>query len=221
MFGINVSTTQGLLLSLAIALGFGIVTAIAYAVKNTYSKNMLVALIVLPVMITAVLTLINGNLNGGVGVGIAVAGAFGLLRFRSAPGTARDITFILISVASGLACANGAIGYGIIAVGAVLVIMTVFKFIPLGSNNTPMRKLKITVPENLDFSGYFDEVLKKYSLSFDLVNVKSTNMGSTFDLTYELTLRRGVNEKEFLDKIREINGNLPITCSKLIDKETL
>lgn len=219
MFKLDVGGTPGLLLSLAFALLFGIVTAIVYAFKNRYSRHMLVALVVLPVVICAVLTLVNGNISGGVGVGIAIAGAFGLLRFRSAPGTAMDIAYVFIALASGVTAATGEVSYGAIAVGGSLAVILAFKFIPLKTGKSNFRSLRLTVPESLNYTEAFDEVLRKYSSSYELIKAKTTNMGSTFELTYDLTLRAGANEKEFIDEIRVRNGNLPVSCSTLSSKE--
>lgn len=218
MFKLDVGEMPGLLLSLAFALLFGTVTAIVYAFKNRYSRHMIVALVVLPIVICAVLTLVNGNV-GGVGIGIAIAGAFGLLRFRSAPGTAMDITYVFIALASGVTAATGEVGYGAIAVGGSLAVIAVFKFIPLKKGNSSFRSLRLTVPESLNYTEAFDEVLHKYSSSYELIKAKTTNMGSTFELTFELTLKAGANEKEFIDEIRVRNGNLPVSCSTLSAKE--
>lgn len=221
MYKVSITDNQGLIICLAFALAFGVVTALVYAWKNRYSKSMFISLMVLPIAITAVLTLINGNLGGGVGVGIAIAGAFGLLRFRSVPGTAQDITYVFISLVAGVAASTGEIGYGAIAVGSTLVIMIAFKFIPLKKTKSNFRTVKITMPESLDYSDAFDDVFKKYASQCDLVKSKTTNMGSTFELTYELVLKNAAEEKVFLDELRIRNGNLPISCSSLSAKEEL
>lgn len=221
MYKVDVTNNAGLIICLAFALLFGIVTAAVYAIKSRYSRNMFVALMVLPVAIAAVLTLINGNLGGGVGVGIAIAGAFGLLRFRSAPGTALDITYVFVALVSGVTAATGEIGYGMIAVGSALVILLIFKFIPLKKAKSNYRTVRLTVPESLNYFEAFDDVLRKYSSTYELVKSKTTNMGSTFELTYELMLRQGINEKEFIDELRVRNGNLPVICSTVSVKDDM
>ncbi len=216
MFSLDTTTTEGILYSMAFALLFGAVTAVVYAVKNRYSRNMFISLIVLPVAIGAVLTLINNNLSGGVGVGIAIAGAFSLLRFRSVPGTALDITYVFIALVSGVTAATGQVAYGGIAVGATLLILLIFKFIPDKKRKSNMRSLRLTVPESLNYAEAFEEVLKQYALSYELVKVKTTNMGSTFELIYDIMLKNGADEKQFIDDLRVRNGNLPISCSVLV-----
>ena len=215
MFSLDTNTTSGILFSMLFALAFGIATAVVYAIKNRYSRNMVISLIVLPTAIAAVLKLINTNLSGGVGVGIAIAGAFSLLRFRSVPGTALDITYVFIALVSGVTAATGQIGYGAVAVGITLAVLLIFKFVPLGKRSTPRRSLRITVPESLNYTEAFEEVLAKYASCSELVKVKTTNMGSTFELHYELTLKNTADEKSLIDDVRVRNGNLPVSCSVL------
>ena len=215
MFSLDTNTTSGILFSMLFALAFGIATAVVYAIKNRYSRNMFISLIVLPTAIAAVLKLINTNLSGGVGVGIAIAGAFSLLRFRSVPGTALDITYVFIALVSGVTAATGQIGYGAVAVGITLAVLLIFKFLPLGKRSTPRRSLRITVPESLNYTEAFEEVLAKYASCSELVKVKTTNMGSTFELHYELTLKNTADEKSLIDDVRVRNGNLPVSCSVL------
>ena len=148
-------------------------------------------------------------------MGIAIAGAFSLLRFRSVPGTALDITYVFIALVSGVTAATGQIGYGAVAVGITLAVLLIFKFVPLGKRSTPRRSLRITVPESLNYTEAFEEVLAKYASCSELVKVKTTNMGSTFELHYELTLKNTADEKSLIDDVRVRNGNLPVSCSVL------
>ena len=200
MFSLDTNTTSGILFSMLFALAFGIATAVVYAIKNRYSRNMFISLIVLPTAIAAVLKLINTNLSGGVGVGIAIA---------------LDITYVFIALVSGVTAATGQIGYGAVAVGITLAVLLIFKFVPLGKRSTPRRSLRITVPESLNYTEAFEEVLAKYASCSELVKVKTTNMGSTFELHYELTLKNTADEKSLIDDVRVRNGNLPVSCSVL------
>lgn len=195
-----------------ISLGLGIVIAFIHTFKNEYSKNMLLALIALPAIIQAVIMLVNGN----VGTGIAVMGAFSLVRFRSTPGNAREITSIFLATASGLAMAMGYVGYAaalILVVGAATIVISLMG-LAAPSNST--RILRIFIPENLDYTTIFDDILDKYTSKSVLEKVKSTNMGSLFELQYNVVLRVGKNEKEFLDELRVRNGNLSISLSRPI-----
>ena len=209
MFSINTSTPAGLIYCALIALGFGILTAFVYAIKSNYSKNMLITLVILPVIVDVVLTIINGS----IGVGIAIAGTFGLVRFRSVPGSAKEICYIFLSMANGLMCSAGQVGYGGIVLGAVLVILLAFKFIPIKNNGSCERDVRITVPESLNYTEAFTEIFNKYAFQTELVKVKTTNMGSTFDLTFSIIMKDPKKEKEMIDEIRIRNGNLPVMSS--------
>ena len=212
MFSINVTTDPGRFICAAIAFGFGLITAFVYAFKNAYSRNMAITLVVLPVIVDVVLSLINGV----VGVGIAIAGTFGLVRFRSTPGSSRDICYIFLSMASGLMCSTGAVGYGGIILLSVLAVLFAFKFLPMNNGGSRERNVKITVAESMNYSTAFEEIFKIYTTRYDLVKVKTTNMGSTFDLTYSVSLRNVKQEKELIDSLRERNGNLPVMSSKVV-----
>ena len=166
----------------------------------------------LPAMVTVVIMLVNGNL----GAGVAVAGAFSLIRFRSAPGTAKEIAAIFTAMGVGLACGVGYIGYAaafaVIMCGAMLL----YGFIGLGSdkNEERQKKLTITIPENLDYSRVFDDLFEKYTVTHKLVNVKTTNMGSLFKLAYDVELKVDASEKGFIDELRCRNGNLEINLHR-------
>ncbi|MCR4721834.1 MAG: DUF4956 domain-containing protein [Lachnospiraceae bacterium] len=201
-----------------ISLGLGIIIAFIHSFKNEYSKNMLLALLVLPAIIQTVIMLVNGN----VGTGVAVMGAFSLVRFRSTPGNAREITSIFLSTVTGLAMAMGYVGVAallILVVGASTIAVSLMG-IAMPARGT--RVLKILIPENLDYTTIFDDLLEKYTAKADLDRVKSTNMGSLFELQYNVVLRAGANEKEFLDELRVRNGNLSISLGRpVVNREEL
>ncbi len=194
------------------ALVIGLILAGAYTYRNRYTKSFLVTLALLPAMVCVVIMMVNGN----VGAGVAVAGAFSLVRFRSVPGTAKEISAIFLAMCAGLIAGMGYLGYAALFTMILCGVMLLYNRIDLGSkrNGEKYKVLHITVPEDLDYTGAFDEILGKYTDSHELVQVKTTNMGSLFRLTYELVLNSAEAEKELIDKLRCRNGNLEISVSR-------
>ena len=176
------------------------------------STSFFVATALLPMTVAAVIALVNGNL----GVGVAIAGAFGLVRFRSAPGTAREIAAIFIAMAAGLAFGMGYIAYGaIFLLGSGGLLFAFGKFAKKAEASRDREKIiKITIPESLDYTEVFDDIFAEYASSAKLEKVKSANMGSMFRLSYRVTLKNAGSEKPMLDAIRTRNGNLEIQCSR-------
>ncbi len=204
------------ILCVAVALVIGLVLAGVYTYRTRYTKSFLVTLAMLPAIVCVVIMMVNGN----VGAGVAVAGAFSLVRFRSVPGTAKEIGAIFLAMCAGLITGMGYLGYALLftlVMGGITLLYNRFDF---GSkkNQECYKVLHITVPEDLDYTGAFDEVLDKYTSSHELVQVKTTNMGSLFRLTYNLVLNSNEAEKEMIDKLRCRNGNLEISVS---GKETV
>ena len=199
------------LLCMGVALALGMILAAAYMWKNAHSKSLLITLALLPAVVCVVIMMVNGN----IGAGVAVAGAFSLVRFRSAPGSAKEIMAIFLAMGAGLIC-----GMGYLAFAALftLVMCLVFLACNLASGGNQMdarqKILKITIPEDLDYSGVFDDIFARYTTHQELIQVKTTNMGSMFRLTYQVTLRSASLEKEMIDAIRQRNGNLEIMVSK-------
>lgn len=194
-----------------VSLFLGFCVAAVYMYRNTYSKSFVVTLALLPVMVQIVIMLVNGNL----GTGVAVMGAFGLIRFRSVPGTAREISSIFFAMAIGLATGMGYLAYAalfLVIVGAVMLLVSSSRF---GEAGRGVRILKITIPENLDYEGVFDDILAQHTLRADLEQVRTVNMGSLFELHYRICLRSPVIPKEFLDALRCRNGNLNIVCGRV------
>lgn len=203
------------LLCVGVALVIGVILAAVYSYKNRYTKSFLVTLAILPAIVCVVIMMVNGN----VGAGVAVAGAFSLVRFRSVPGTAKEIGAIFLAMAAGLIAGMGYLGYAVLFTVVLCGCMLLYNKLSFGSrkNVQETKVLHITIPEDLDYTGVFDEVLEKYTSSHELVQVKTTNMGSLFRLTYELVLSSADVEKELIDKLRCRNGNLEISVSR---KET-
>ena len=198
---------------IASALVIGIGFAFMCFFKSKSSKNFLITLALLPAAVAMVILLVNGN----IGIGVAVAGAFGLVRFRSAQGNAKEITEIFVAMAAGLALGTGYIAYALIFIiiaGAALMIFSRTKVFEHKVQNNE-KIMKITIPEDLDYNEVFDDLFQRYTKEHELVRVKSTNMGSLFRLTYEITMIDKKLEKEFVDQLRCRNGNLEIQMERI------
>lgn len=208
----SISISNLLIATLAsIVLGFGV--ALTYMYKNVYSKSFVVTLVLLPAIVQVVIMMVNGNL----GTGVAVMGAFSLVRFRSIPGTAKDISSIFFAMAVGLATGMGYITIAflfLIIISLVSILLSTIKFgeqkIDYGE-----KELKITIPENLDYNGVFDDLLKKYTKKSELIHVKTTNLGSLYELKYLITMKNSGEIKDFMDALRCRNGNLNIACGRV------
>lgn len=200
------------LLCIGVTLILGLILAGVYTYRNRYSGSFLVTLALLPAIVCVVIMMVNGN----VGAGVAVAGAFSLVRFRSVPGTAKEIGAIFLAMCAGLIAGMGYLGYSVLFTVVLCGVMMLYGRLDFGSrkNGERYKVLHITVPEDLDYTGVFDEVLGEYTVSHELVQVKTTNMGSLFKLTYDLVLKGTEVEKELIDKLRCRNGNLEISISR-------
>lgn len=203
-------TPGAFLLCIAVSLLLGGVIAAAYMKCSHYTQSFVVTLILLPSIVQTVIMLVNGN----VGTGVAVAGTFSLVRFRSVPCNARDIGAIFLAMAVGLAT-----GVGYLAMAALLgvllsAVMVLLCRLNVGARGTGEKHLTVTIPENLDYTTLFDDLMQRYTSSSELVNVKTTNMGSLYKLEYEIVLRDAKKEKEMIDEIRCRNGNLEISCGR-------
>lgn len=197
------------LICVGVALLLGIIIAITHMKTSQTSKGFLVTLAILPLLVMAVMIMINGNL----GTSIAILGAFSLIRFRSIQGQAKELLSIFFAMAIGLACGMGHLLFGTIITAIAVAAILFFSFTPILEPNKKQRVLKIVVPEDLDYEEVFDDILKKYTSKHELVRMKTMNMGSLYKLTYNVTLRSGIKEKEFLDEIRIKNCNLKVTLS--------
>lgn len=209
---VSVISVTDFLLCLGFSLVLGLVMAFAYMYRTRYTKSFVITLALLPAVVCVVIMLVNGN----VGTGVAVAGAFSLVRFRSVPGTAKEICTLFLAMGAGLIAGMGYLGFAVLFTLVMCVMFVLYNRLDFGSkkNSETFKTFAITIPEDLDYSGIFDDIFTEYTLSHDLVRVKSTNMGSMFKLTYNVMLRDVSREKEMIDKIRCRNGNLEITVSK-------
>ena len=187
----------------------GVIVAYTHKKTSKYSKNFLITLAILPVLVQTVMIMVNGNL----GTSIAIVGAFSLVRFRSLPGTSKEILSVFFAMAIGLATGMGHIFFASIMTVIVSVSIILFNKLKLFDLNPNTKMLKILIPENLDYTNMFDDIFKKFVKEYKLEKVKMTNMGSLFELSYRITFKNDINEKEFIDEIRIRNGNLKIILS--------
>lgn len=200
------------LLCIAVSIMIGIFLAFVHGYKNTSSRNFLITLALLPSIVCVIIMMVNGN----VGAGVAVAGAFSLVRFRSVPGTAKEIGSLFLAMGTGLVTGMGYLGYAVLSaliIGAMMFILNITGF---GTVNTSAlnKALRITIPEDLNYSEVFDDLFDKYTSRCEVVSVKTSNMGSLYRLHYNVTLRNLSTEKEFIDELRCRNGNLEISMSR-------
>lgn len=208
----HVIAVSDFMLCMGCAIMIGLFLSGCYMYRTRYTKGFVATLALLPAVVSVVIMMVNGN----VGTGVAVAGAFSLVRFRSAPGSAKEICMIFLAMGTGLVVGMGYLGYGFLIAVLLGGMTMLYSRIDFGANRKAAmyKTLHITIPEDLDYSGVFEPILKEYVSEYELTQVRTTNMGSLFRLTYDLTLRNAGKEKELIDKLRCRNGNLEITVSK-------
>jgi positive regulator of sigma E activity len=198
-----------LLSALGTAFALGFLISIVYSRTHkgkTPSQSFALTLVLLPAVVAVIILLIGNN----VARAFSLAGAFSIIRFRSAPGDPKDITYVLFSMATGLAAGMGFLLYAAVIGIALCAVMALLEVCGYGKRKATERLLKITVPENLNFKDAFERVLQKYTLSADLRKIRTADLGSVFELNYAVTLREGIDEKEFIDELRKRNGNMNI-----------
>ncbi len=200
------------LLCVGSALAIGLILAVFYMYRTRYTKSFVATLALLPAVVCVVIMMVNGN----VGTGVAVAGAFGLIRFRSVPGSAKEIGAIFLAMGAGLIVGMGYLGYGFLCAVILGFVSALYGRLDFGAQKRTLlyKTLHITIPEELDYMDVFEPILKEYTSACELTQVKTSNMGSLFRLTYNLTLNNVGKEKEMIDKLRCRNGNLEISISK-------
>ena len=188
----------------------GLMMAFAYQYRARATKSFLITLALLPAVVCVVIMMVNGN----VGAGVAVAGTFSLVRFRSVPGTAREIGMLFLAMGTGLICGMGYLGYAVLFAVVMTLLYMLLEAVEFGGTKANRFKtVRITIPEDLDYMGVFDDIFTRNLKKWNLSQVKSTNMGSMFRLTYDVEYRDGINEKRMIDDLRVRNGNLEITVS--------
>ena len=208
----TVITVSDFLLCILFSLALGLLIACSSMYRNRCSRSFILTLALLPAVVCVVIMMVNGN----VGTGVAVAGTFSLVRFRSAPGTAREICAIFLAMAAGLIAGMGYLGYAVLCTLVLGGAELLFRMLSAKADGgaSLYKTLHITIPEDLDYSDVFDEPLREFTREYELTSVKTTNMGSLFRLTYNITLRDSRTEKSLIDRLRCRNGNLEITVSK-------
>lgn len=212
--GLEVSTA---LIAAGVALVLGIALAITHQKTSQTTKGFLITLAVLPLLVMAVMIMINGNL----GTSIAILGAFSLIRFRSLQGRGKDLLSVFFAMMIGLACGMGHILFGTVITVIAIIAIVVLSFTHFLEPNPSERILKIVIPEDLDYDEVFNDIFKKYTTRAKLVTMKTINMGSLYNLTYDVKLKRGVKTKAFLDEIRVKNMNLKVLLSEPCAEEEI
>ena len=200
------------LLCLLVSLALGVILTLSYMWKNQHTKSFLVTLALLPAVVCVVIMMVNGN----IGAGVAVAGAFSLVRFRSAPGSAKEIVTIFLAMGAGLIAGMGYLGFAALFTVIMCAVFVLYDLVDIRGRRLPTahKMIKITIPEDLDYTEVFDDIFAEYTKEHELVQVKTTNMGSMFRLTYHVILKDCSAEKALIDRLRTRNGNLEIMVSR-------
>lgn len=207
-------TVQSLLLVLATAIGCGFIMSLVYLFtyrNENYSKGLSITIILLPAIVSMIIMLVSS-----MATALGVAGAFSIIRFRSTQGNPKDLAYIFSSLAIGLACGRGYWSAALILTVVLAAVLLILYFVGFATPRTPKMQLKVTIPESLNYKGAFDEVMAKYTKSYKLMKVKSTNFGTMFDLTFVVVFAKDIDEKAFLDDVRMLNGNLNITLQDYV-----
>ena len=203
---LSISSTLAVILS---AILLGLIISRIYILthkREGFSPSFSITLIMLPAIISIIILLVGNN----VARAFSLAGAFSLIRFRSAPGDPKDIAYVFFTLGTGLACGMGYIGYAAVFVIIMCIVMVVLTFINYGTAKNSLMQLKITIPEDVDYQGLFDEIFDEYTKNYTLQKVKTTDFGALFELLYTLTLKENADQKKFIDRLRCRNGNLNI-----------
>jgi hypothetical protein len=204
-----------MMLAIGVSLLLGLVVAKVYQFKTVYSKSFVMSLALLPTLIAIVIFLVNGSL----GAGVAVMGAFSLIRFRSAPGGAKELVSIFLVMTIGIAIGMGYLVFATVFTLIMSLAMLLLEVVNFGQMKHSMRQLTVVIPESLDYESIFDDIFNKAANHVELANVKTSDMGSLFKIKYIIHLNGRMTEKELIDALRTRNGNLEIAISRYITKE--
>ena len=215
---------QGLEISLsaffictAVSLLLGVLAALLSLYREKSSQSFALTLAMLPAVVQLIIMLVNGN----IGTGVAVAGAFGLVRFRSAAGSAREIGLLFLAMAIGLATGMGYVAMALLFFAIMAAFLLVLQYVRFGGTKENVRELKITIPESLDYDGLFDDLFNEYTAGSELERVKTSSMGTLYELDYKVVLKDEHKTKVFLDALRCRNGNLNVSCGRPVTREAL
>ncbi len=197
-------------IAIVVSMILGFLVSLFYMYKNTHTKSLALTLVLIPAIESVVIMMVNGNL----GAGIAVAGSFSLIRFRSVKGSARELTCIFLSMAIGIICGTGYVVVAALFTVILLAVSFVLTTLNFGNNEND-KYLNIVVPESLNYDEAFNEVLKKYTKEYELLNVKTINLGSLFRVEYRISLKKNTSIKNMIDEIRVLNSNLEVSCGMI------
>lgn len=203
-------TEGNAILAFVVAIMLGLLIAYVHTKTSKYTKNFIITLSALPILVCTIIMIVNGNL----GTGVAILGAFSLIRFRSMPGNSKEIVSVFFAMTVGIIIGSGYLILAIIITILVSTLLYILSKTKFGEVNADEKIIKISIPENLDYTNIFDDIFDKYLDKYELIKVKTTNMGSIFDLSYYIRLKKDVSEKEMIDKIRVRNGNLNIMIER-------
>lgn len=206
-----------LFISLFVAIILGFMISLVHKYTSKYSKNFLITITLLPILVETVMLMVNGNL----GTSIAIMGAFSLVRFRSIPGTSREILIVFFAMSVGLACGMGQVWFAIIITIICCVFLFLLNKISLFDKDKKQKNLKVLIPENLDYDDIFQDIFDEFTDYVYLEKTKTVNMGSMFELSYIINLKDNIKEKEFIDKIRMRNSNLKVVLERVADSYDL
>lgn len=207
IFETNTIDIINTLICMLVSLGLGLVVALTHTITKKYSKNFIIVLVLLPLLVQVVIMMVNGNL----GTSVAILGAFSLIRFRSMPGTSRELLSIFLDMAIGLSLGMGYITFTIIF--TLLTVLTILILEKLKLGEKPQKQnLKILIPEDLDYTEVFEDVFNEYTKEHNITKVKTTNLGSMYEISYDIIVKAN-KEKELIDALRVKNGNLNITLN--------
>lgn len=216
IFGMTADTTMNVgatITGMLIAAVYGLIIGCVYFLvckREQRSLSFFLSLVMIPAVVAVVIALVGSN----VARAFSIAGVFALVRYRSLPGDGKDIAFVFMAMASGLACGLGYLTLGLAAVVVLSVVVVLVNFAGSLMVKSECRQLRILIPEDMDYQGVFDDIFKEYATRTSLERIKTTNMGTLFELTYHIYLKNGVNEKKLMDDIRCRNGNLTVVLSK-------
>ena len=203
------TTVTEFLIALIASMAMGLIISFFYMYKNQHSKSFATALVIMPAAVTMVIMLVNGN----IGAGLGVAGSFSLMKFRSAQANAKDLICVFLCVAVGLCCGMGYIVIAAVFLFLVLLISFILTAVNFGEDQSE-RILRVTVPEDLNYSEEFADVFEKYTSRNEMISIKTSNLGSLYKCEYAVTLKDPANPKAFLDELRTRNGNLEVALGK-------
>ncbi len=203
-------TIPNVALLTACSILFGLMLALTYMSKGKYTKSFAITLVILPAVVQIVIMMVNGS----IGTGVAIAGAFGLVRFRSQPANAKEISVIFLAMAIGLTNAMGYLTYALFVTVLFCILLFVLDHSRFGETKNRTREIKITIPESLDYTSVFDDLFEEYLKNVSLERVRTTNMGSMFELTYMAEFSAEARQKEFIDAVRCRNGNLTVLVAR-------